>query len=88
MTVSKLPPEKHEFKKYYKVGKSPVTDILPCPVCGNPARVFRTGFCGKASKVCCTDPSEQCRWFLGQGIYSNEAEAVKFWNEMCLNPSL
>ena len=84
---NKLPPEKHEFKKYYKVGKSPVADIMPCPACGRPARLFRAGFRGKESQVCCTDPTEQCSWFLGRGIFNNEAEAIRIWNEMCLNRS-
>ena len=80
---AKLPPEKHEFKKYYKVNKTPVADIMPCPECGSPARLFRTGFRGKESKICCTDPSEQCVWFLGGQTYSTESDAIKFWNVMC-----
>ena len=84
---NKLPPEKHEFKKYYKVGKSPVADIMPCPACGRPARLLRAGVRGKESQVCCTDPTEQCNWFLGHGIFNNEAEAIRIWNEMCLNRS-
>ena len=78
----KLPPKKHDFKKYYKVGKMPSESIIPCPVCGNPGRLLRTGFRGKEVQVCCSDPAGQCRWYLGAGIYSSEIEAIKAWNEI------
>lgn len=79
----KLPPEKHEFKKYYRVGKQPEDTILPCPICGNPARLYRVGFRGKESQVCCTDPSEKCKWYFGTGAYCKESDAIHAWNEMC-----
>ncbi len=79
-----LPPKKHDFKKYYRVNK-PVTDeILPCPACGSPARLYRVGFRGKESQVCCTDPDEKCKWFMGAEKRSTEIEAIRSWNDMCL----
>ena len=78
-----IPPKKHDFKKYYRVG-NPITDmIMPCPVCGSPARLFRVGFRGKDAEICCTDPSGECQWFLGAGIYPRESEAVNAWNNYC-----
>jgi len=82
---NKLPPEKHEFKKYYKAGKSPVADIMPCPACGSTARLFRAGFRGKGSQVCCSNSAENCSLFINMDIYENENEAIQSWNKMCQN---
>jgi hypothetical protein len=79
---NKIPPKKHDFKKYYRVNNVPLEEIRACPVCGSPARLFRTGFRGKESQICCTDPSERCQWFLGAGKYDTEVEAIKGWNDI------
>lgn len=78
-----LPPRKHDFKKYYRISKVISDEIMPCPICGSPAKLYRVGFRGKDSQVCCTDPNEECRYFMGLGSYSTEMEALQKWNEMC-----
>lgn len=81
---NKLPPEKHELKKYFKTNKPVIEEILPCPVCGSPARSFRVGFRGRDFQVCCTDPEGKCKWFMGAEISSNENDAIRSWNNRCL----
>ena len=77
-----IPPKKHDFKKYYRVNK-PVTDeILPCPLCGSPARLFRAGFRGKDSQVCCTNADGNCKLFINAEIFESEIEAIRSWNMM------
>ena len=78
----KLPPEKHEFKKYYRVGKLPEEKILPCPICGNPGRLYRVGFRGKYYQVCCTESDGNCRQFINTRHFISEREAVLDWNRM------
>ena len=80
---NKIPPRKHDFKKYYRVNDAPLDKVNACPICGSPARLFRVGFRGKESQICCTDPNESCKWFMGADIFENEADAIKKWNEMC-----
>ena len=80
---NKLPPEKHELKKYYKTNKPVIEEILPCPVCGSAARSFRVGFRGRDFQVCCTDPEGKCKWFMGAEISSNENDAIQSWNKHC-----
>lgn len=80
-----LPPKKHDFKKYYRVNK-PITDeILPCPLCGSSARLYRVGFRGKDSQVCCTNSDGNCRLFINTDIFNTENEAIITWNRMCRN---
>ena len=80
---NKIPPKKHDFKKYYRVNNELLEEISACPACGSPARLFRVGFRGKESRICCTNLNESCKWFMGADIFSNEAEAIKEWNDMC-----
>ena len=80
---NKIPPKKHDFKKYYRVNNELQEKISACPACGSPARLFRVGFRGKESRICCTNLNESCKWFMGADIFSNEAEAIKEWNDMC-----
>ena len=79
-----LPPEKRELKKYYKSGKIINEEIAACPICGSPAHLFRVGYRGKDSQVCCTDPSRTCKWFMGAEVFSSEIDAIHSWNRMCL----
>ena len=81
-----LPPRKHDFKKYYRSNKPLTDEIMPCPVCGSPARLYRVGFRGKDCHVCCTSPDSQCKWYFGTGYFSSETEAVINWNKICQEP--
>ena len=83
-----LPPKKHDFKKYYRVNRPIAEEIMPCPICGSPAKLYRVGFRGKDSQVCCTNLDGGCKLILNKDAFENEHDAVLFWNEMCRNQDL
>ena len=80
-----IPPKKHDFKKYYRISKPVTEDISPCPLCGSPARLYRTGFRGKDSQVCCTNSEGNCKLFINTELFENENDAIRSWNKMCCN---
>ncbi len=80
-----LPPKKHDFKKYYRVSKPVPGEIMPCPLCGSPAKLYRAGFRGKDSHVCCTNSDGDCRLFINMDIYESENDAIIAWNTLTRN---
>ena len=87
--VASLPPhiakQIVEPKYHEPVNASlPVPEIKPCPICGSPAAVLRTGPKNNKWHVCCLDNTNSC--FLSFGIPKSESatqrQAVEIWNTL------
>lgn len=58
-----------------------VYPLYACPICGNPAKLYR---CGKNSiqwHACCTDPTRECPNFTGLPPMKTEKRASTAWND-------
>ena len=80
-------------KKKRRIRKKPLTekpvapkfDIYACPVCSNPAKLFR---CGKNSRlwhVCCMDATRECQNYVGLPPKKTEKQAVEDWNKYVIS---
>lgn len=60
--------------------------LSPCPICGSPATMLKTGRANSKWHVCCTDKSNQCFLLLGLPHHESTSEysAAKAWNSIQL----
>lgn len=82
MRLTKPPRKKMHTLKYYD---PPIKEyhIPDCPVCGNPAKMCRTGLKNRLWQVCCTDPEGKCENFLRNCQFSREYAALQEWCSYC-----